>query len=141
MKKEQFRAYLAAKGLKSTKERDEIITEILGTKGHFNLDELFVRLKAKGSKVSRASIYRTIPLLLESGLIEEVERVDKHAHYECISRDSHHDHMICIGCGRVIEFYSPPLEALQDQICMREKFAKVRHHLEILGYCTHCRDG
>ncbi len=139
MEKQKFREFLTTKGLKLTKERDEILNEILAMKKHFDPEELFIRLKTKGSKVSRASVYRTIPLLIEIGLIEEVERIDRHAHYEKISKDRHHDHMICIKCGKVIEFYSPTLEMLQDEICQKEKFKGIRHTLEILGYCEKCR--
>jgi Fur family ferric uptake transcriptional regulator len=139
MEKQKFREFLITKGLKLTKERDEILNEILAMKKHFDPEELFIRLKGKGSKVSRASVYRTIPLLIESGFIEEVERIDRHAHYEKVSKDRHHDHMICIKCGKVIEFYSPTLEMLQDEICQKEKFQGIRHSLEILGYCEKCR--
>jgi Fur family ferric uptake transcriptional regulator len=138
MEKEKFREFLSGKGLKTTKERDEIINEVAAMKGHFDPDELFIRLKQKGSKVSRASVYRTIPLLIESGLIEEVERIDRHAHYERISEKKHHDHMICVKCGKVIEFYSPTLEMLQNEICGKENFKGIRHSLEILGYCKKC---
>jgi Fur family ferric uptake transcriptional regulator len=138
MEKQKFREFLTTKGLKLTKERDEILNEILIMKKHFDPEELFIRLKTKGSKVSRASVYRAIPLLIESGFIEEVERVDRHAHYEKVSEDQHHDHMICIKCGKVIEFYSPTLEMLQDEICQKEKFKGIRHTLEILGYCEKC---
>ncbi|MCX7914114.1 MAG: transcriptional repressor [Thermodesulfovibrionales bacterium] len=139
MNKEDFRNFISSKGLKITKKRDEIFDEVLNTKGHFDPEELYMRLKQKGSKVSRASIYRTIPLLVEIGLIEEVERVDKHAHYERVSADSHHDHMICMKCGKVIEFFSPTLEMLQDEICQRENFHKIRHSLEIFGLCKQCQ--
>lgn len=138
MTNQKFKEFLLTKGLKSTKGRHEIIEEVLAMEGHFNPDELFVRLKNNGSKISRASVYRTIPLLIESGLIEEVERIDKHAHYEIVSDKSHHDHMICIKCGKVIEFFSPTLETLQDELCNKEQFKKVRHNLEILGYCETC---
>ena len=138
MDKQKFEEYISNKGLKLTRERDEIVREILRTKGHFAPDELFVKLKARGSKVSRASIYRTIPLMVESGMIEEVERVDKHAHYEQVSTNSHHDHMICIRCGRVIEFYSAGLEQMQERLCRQEKFRGVRHCLDIFGICDKC---
>ncbi|MDA8340094.1 MAG: transcriptional repressor [Nitrospiraceae bacterium] len=138
MEKQKFREFLTTKRLKLTKERNEILDEILDMKKHFDPEELFVRLKTKGSKVSRASVYRTIPLLIENGLLEEVERIDRHAHYERVSEDRHHDHMICIKCGKVIEFYSPTLEMLQDEICQKEKFKGIRHTLEILGYCEKC---
>lgn len=136
--KEAFRSFLSTKGLKLTKERAEIWTEILGVRGHFDPEGLFVGLKRKGSKVSRASVYRTIPLLAESGLIEEVEKTDKRAHYERVMPSAHHDHMICLRCGRVIEFYSPALETIQEDLCRDEQFNGVRHTLEIFGYCRAC---
>ena len=138
MEKQKFREFLLSNELKLTKGRDEILNEILSTKGHFEPEELFVKLKSKGSKVSRASVYRTIPLLVESGFIEKVEKIDRHAHYEKVSGNSHHDHMICIKCGRVIEFFSPTLEMMQDEVCQKEKFRGVRHTLEIFGYCEKC---
>lgn len=138
MEKQAFDEFISKKGLKLTRERDEIVSEILRARGHFAPDDLFLKLKAKGSKVSRASVYRTIPLLVESGLIAEVERIDKHAHYEKVSKNSHHDHMICTRCGRIIEFYSKPLEKLQERLCKQENFKGVRHCLEIMGICEKC---
>jgi Fur family ferric uptake transcriptional regulator len=138
IEKQKFDEFISNKGLKLTRERKEIVCEILSTEGHFAPDELFVKLKARGSKVSRASVYRTIPLLVESGMIEEVERVDKHAHYERVSHNSHHDHMICIRCGRIIEFYSESLERMQERLCRQENFRGVRHCLDILGICDKC---
>ena len=138
MEKQKFKEYVATKGLKLTKKRDDILDEILATEGHFDPEELFIRMKTKGSKVSRASVYRTIPLLLECGLIEEVERIDKHAHYEKVLGKQHHDHMICMKCGKVIEFFSPTLEMLQSELCQKESFTGIRHNLEILGYCGRC---
>lgn len=138
--REHFRSFIARKGLKMTRGREEICGEILDTKGHFDPEALFVRLKRKGSKVSRASVYRTLPLLAESGLIEEVERTDKRSHYERVSPSAHHDHMICLRCGRVIEFFSPDLETIQEDLCRRELFRGVRHSLVIMGYCDLCGD-
>lgn len=138
MDKQQFREFLKTKSLKMTREREEIFDEVINLKGHFDPEELFIRLKTKGSKVSRASVYRTIPLLIENGLIDEVERIDRHAHYERVSGRPHHDHMICIKCGKIIEFYSPTLEMLQDEICQKEKFRGIKHSLEIMGYCKDC---
>jgi Fur family transcriptional regulator, ferric uptake regulator len=136
--KTKFRVFLADRNLKLTRERDEIFQAILGTDSHFAPDDLFLQMKANGSKVSRASVYRTLPLLVESGLIEEVERVDKHAHYERMPKSGHHDHMICGRCGRVIEFYSEELEKLQNRICRQKQFKDVRHSLEIHGVCNKC---
>lgn len=138
MAEQKFRAFLLTKGLKLTKERFEILNEILVSDNHFDPEELFARMKARGSKASRASVYRTIPLLVECGIIQEVERISKHSHYEKVYDVPHHDHLICIGCGSVTEFFSPTLEMLQAEICQKEKFRSVRHSLEIFGYCEKC---
>ncbi|TAN42825.1 MAG: transcriptional repressor [Nitrospirae bacterium] len=138
MPNKRFKKFLSVKGFKFTKEREEIFSEIMLIEGHFDPDELFITMKTKGSKVSRASIYRTIPLLVDGGLIEKVEMTDRHAHYEKKPGKRHHDHMICSICGKVIEFYSPELEKLQESICRKEKFKALRHSLEIMGRCGDC---
>jgi Fur family transcriptional regulator, ferric uptake regulator len=134
----RFVNFLAEKKLKLTRERDRVLQAALATSGHFSPDDLFLRMRTDGEKISRASVYRTLTLLVESGLIEEVERVDKHAHYERTQASSHHDHMICIKCGKVIEFYSENLEKLQDALCGQKKFRGLRHCLEIHGICKKC---
>ncbi|GAB4387846.1 MAG: transcriptional repressor [Thermodesulfovibrionales bacterium] len=136
--KEKFRNFLRDRGLKFTREREAIVDEVLSRKGHFDLEELHMSMKKDGSGVSRASIYRTLPLLLESGVLEEVERTDKHAHYEHTPPREHHDHMLCVSCGKVIEFYSGALERLQDRLCHERQFDGISHTLEIKGYCRRC---
>ncbi|MEW6003253.1 MAG: Fur family transcriptional regulator [Nitrospirota bacterium] len=138
MEQKALRQYLKAKGFKFTKERGLIFKEVFSQQGHFDLEELHMGMRRKGFKVSKASIYRTLPLLLESGLIEQVEKTEKHAHYEKTSGRNHHDHMICISCGGVIEFYSAMLERLQNRICKKEDFEGITHTLEIKGYCRKC---
>lgn len=133
-----FREFLKERGLRLTPEREGILAEVLRSKGHFDPEELHIDLRRKGASVSRASIYRTIPLLVEAGIIEEVERVDKHAHYELTYGREHHDHMLCMGCGRVIEFLSQSMEKLQDRICKEHNFTGETHTLEIKGYCRKC---
>ncbi len=125
-------------GRRSTRGRAEIVRIIDETEGHFNPQTLYERLKARGSKVSRASVYRTIPILVEHGIITEVEKTEKHAHYEKVIGKAHHDHLICLRCGKTTEIYSPTLEMLQEEICQREGFKGVRHTLEIMGYCKEC---
>ena len=134
-----FKEFLKGKGLRLTSEREAILSEVFATKGrHFEPEELHITLRQKEANVSRASVYRTIPLLIEAGIIEEVERVDKHAHYELIHGREHHDHMLCLGCGDVIEFLSPEMEKLQDRLCREHGFTGETHTLEIKGYCKKC---
>ncbi len=128
-------------GRRLTREREEIVRMIDETEGHFNPQTLYEQLRAKGSKVSRASVYRTIPILVEHGVITEVGKTEKHAHYEKVLGKAHHDHLICLTCGKTTEIYSPTLEMLQEEICQREGFKGVRHTLEIMGYCRECEPG
>jgi Fur family ferric uptake transcriptional regulator len=139
MAEKVFREYLKSRGLKFTKERALILNDISSRHGHFDPEELYIGMKKEGLKVSKASIYRTLPLLLESGLIEQVERTEKHAHYEKTFGRNHHDHMLCISCGSVIEFYSEALEGLQNKICKKKGFKGITHTLEIKGHCSKCR--
>lgn len=139
MELEKFREYLKSRGLKSTKEREVIASELLRSRGHFDPEGFYIGMRKRGLKVSKASLYRTLPLLLESGLIRQVEKTDKHAHYELVFGAAHHDHMLCVSCGKVIEFYSKPLEGLQDKLCRGHDFESLSHTLEIMGYCSKCR--
>lgn len=136
---EPFIEYLKSKGLKYTKKRRMVLEEVLKRRGHFDPEELYMALKTDGGKVSRSSVYRTLPLLLQSGLIEEVEKTEKHAHYEQTTRKGHHDHMLCVKCGRIIEFYSEELERLQERLCKERDFESLTHSLEIKGYCRRHR--
>lgn len=138
MKKDVFRKFLGERGLRFTGEREAILDEVLGSTGHFDPEELYIALREKGQKVSRASVYRTLPLMVDAGVVEQVERTDKHAHYERTLGRDHHDHMLCVSCGKVIEFYSEAIEKLQDRLCRERGFKGVSHTLEITGYCDSC---
>ena len=94
MEKEILRAYLRKKGLRRTKEREEIIDGILSLQGHFDSEELLIHLRERDVKTSLASVYRTLPLLMEAGLITEVIKTGKNTRYELTYGKQHHDHMI-----------------------------------------------
>lgn len=135
---DRFKDHLSSKGLRSTPERKLILEEIFSFHKHFDVEELFQRLRRKGRSVSRATIYRTLPLLIESGLVREALRSQDRIRYEHIFGREHHDHLFCIKCGRVIEFKEKGVEALQDAICKRYWFKSVEHRLGIRGYCKAC---
>jgi Fur family ferric uptake transcriptional regulator len=136
--KRVFREYLERQDLRFTKEREAILDEVSKRKGHFDPEELHYALRNRGHNVSRASVYRTIPLLVEAGLLEEVERTHTHSHYENAYGKDHHDHMLCLECGKVVEFFSEELENIQDRVCAELGFEGVSHTLEIKGYCPKC---
>ncbi|GAB4484651.1 MAG: transcriptional repressor [Thermodesulfovibrionales bacterium] len=133
-----FREYLGLKRLKLTRERIAVLNEAFAFPGHFEPEQLYQRIKDLGIKASRASVYRTLTLLVESGLIEKVTRTEKGTVYEQAYGKKHHDHMICSRCGRFIEFFSQDLEQLQEAICSRNGFNGISHTLEIRGVCESC---
>ena len=122
-----------------TAERRSILREIHTIPSHFTAKELLSRMKKKRKEVSRATIYRTLELFQQEGLIEKVELGGLNSRYECISNRPHHDHLICIGCGKIIEFQSPELEENQTRVCQLNRFHSISHTLQLLGYCKSCR--
>ena len=137
----KFRAYIKAEGLRKTPERETIIEEIFSIHDHFDVDELFLRLRNKRKRISKASLYRTIPLLIESGLIREVYFEDGHLHYEPIYGHKHHCHLRCTTCGKIIEFTDAAAAKIQERIGKKYGFVVTTHRFELLGYCPQCAQG
>src|ERR1041384_4491777 len=106
----RFQDFLQQQGLKLTSERTSLVREIFSTHYHFEADELLFKMKQKSVKISRATVYRTLELLVKSGLVRRVHLGEEHYHYEHVRGDSHHDHLVCTPCGTVIEFSAPELE-------------------------------
>ena len=137
-----FKRSLDRKSLKYTSERRKILKAVLSTHEHFDADWLAMEMRRIGAKASKATIYRSLVLLCEVGILREVfhgphgayfEHVYGHQHHECLRR-----YMICLKCGKVIEFISKKLEQLQEGACRAMGFHPVRHHLQVFGYCSDC---
>ena len=135
----RFQQFLQQQGLKLTSERTALVREIFSIHYHFEADELLFKMKEKGVKISRATVYRTLELLVKSNMVRRVHLGEDHYHYEHVSGNSHHDHLICTTCGGVIEFHDEALEKLQLAICEKKKFTPTFHNLQILGVCDACR--
>lgn len=136
-----FREYLGGEGLRLTSERITILREVFSRHDHFEAEDIVMGLRGRGTRVSRASVYRTLPLLVECGLLRCVHLGEKHGHYEHTYGHEHHDHMICSRCGRTIEFKDDEIERLQDRVCAAHAFAPDGHRLEISGVCAECAGG
>jgi Fur family ferric uptake transcriptional regulator len=132
-----FHDFLKRRGMRHTREREAIVREILSSDEHFDVDELFIRLKKK-SGVSKASIYRTIPLLIEAGLISEVYLENGHMHYEHVYGRDHHCHLRCNHCRTIIEFTDPRLTEIEEDLARKFNFVTDGHKLEITGICPKC---
>ncbi len=134
-----FKSYLKTSGLKFTPERRAILKEVLSSAGHFDVDKLYDRLHHREGEISLATIYRTIPHLVKSGLIREVMRCQNRPQYESALGQPHHDHLVCIKCGRIFEFKDDEIEKLQNRVCRKYDFKPTEHRLGIRGYCKNCR--
>lgn len=135
-----FRRKLKESGLKLTQGREEIFREALKTKGHFDADELYERFKRKGSQIARDTVYRTIPILLESGVIQKSIGSKQREYFENVKVLGHHDHLICVRCGRIIEFKSKEVEKWQEKICRKFEFKLVFHDHRLFGKCRKCAE-
>ena len=102
-------------------------------------EELSYRLRRKRKGASRATIYRTLDLLVESGIIRRVDLGQGHGHYELVLDHPHHEHMICLRCGKVIEFSDQAMERSLDRLCKRREFEHASHRFQIFGYCEKCK--
>lgn len=139
-----FEAFLRKKDLRFTRQRQEILRVMYGTHAHVSADDLYELLqkdeRSRALRISRATVYRTLSLLAEGGFVEALDLGrDKGVLYEHTLGHEHHDHMICLECGRIIEFHSDALEAVQDEVIAAQGFEMTSHSLKILGTCARCQ--
>jgi Fur family ferric uptake transcriptional regulator len=134
-----FRDYVRRRGLRRTPEREVILQEIFAIHGHFDVEELYLALKGKGAKVSKASIYRALPLFLDCGLIRETDFSGGHWHYEHIYGHAQHNHLRCLRCGEIREFQEPAMKLLEEQLAQEYGYHIKGHQLEVHGYCVNCQ--
>ena len=138
--KREFTKFLKRKNLKVTQSRLELIDLIAEYGKHFEVEELVSWIATRTDRsVSRSTIYRTIKLLQEFGVIREVIKQGNRTIYEFVAGKSHHDHLVCVECGKIIEFVNEDIEKLQDQVCKEYDFQPLHHRLEIFGVCADCR--
>lgn len=136
---EVFLKHIQAKGLKRTAQRDLILEVFLRTEEHLSSEDLYRLVQKEDPTIGQTTVYRTLKLLTEAGLAREVRFGDGRTKYEHQYKHKHHDHMICSQCGRVIEFFSAELEAIQDRMAAKHKFEVTQHLLRIIGLCAECR--
>ena len=121
-----------AKGLRMTDQRRVVARVIAAAEDHPDVEELYARSAQVDPKISLATVYRTVKLFEECGLLERLEFGYGRARYEDAERD-HHDHLIDVNTGQVIEFVDPEIEALQERIAARLGYRLIGHRLELLG--------
>jgi Fur family ferric uptake transcriptional regulator len=129
--------YLEEHNLKHTKQRDIILDAFLEAEKHVTSEELYQRVREVQPNIGYTTVYRTMKLLCEAGLAEERHFDDGVTRYEI--EHEHHDHLVCVRCGRIIEFECQMIEATQDQIAAQYNFRVLRHRHELYGHCEDCQ--
>ena len=137
-----FETFLRGRGLRLTKQRAEILRTIYRTHRHISAEELFDMLhrdgRARSLNISRATVYRTLSLLDEGGFVQSLDLGRDRTLYEHTLGHQHHDHMICLHCGRIIEFHDDRLEEVQEAAIVRHGFRATSHRLNVFGTCSEC---
>ncbi len=133
-------AYMAEKGLRSTAQRRLIVDTFFDGAAHMTIEDLLNEVRVHDRGIGYATVYRTLKLLAECGVASERKFVDGLSRYELADDASaHHDHLICVSCGKITEFEEPRIEALQDEIAVRHGFEVSSHKHEMYGTCSDCR--
>jgi Fur family ferric uptake transcriptional regulator len=133
-----FQSFLRTKGLKLTRSRREILLAVMTQSNHFQAEELLLEMRQGGRQVAKATIYRTLPLLAEAGIIKRVRLGPDMIHYEHCYGEPPHDHLICENCGEVTEFESSEVIRLLEGIARRHSFEPLSHRVQIVGMCRRC---
>jgi Fur family ferric uptake transcriptional regulator len=128
-------AYLAQSGLRVTQQRRAIAEVFFDFPGHPNIDELYTRVRALHPNIGQATVYRTLKLLVDSGLAEPSRFGDGTTRYEAADEDAHHDHLICTECGHIVEFRNDEIERHQEEIARALNFRMTDHRMVIYGSC------
>ncbi len=137
--RELLLGYLRGRGLRMTGEREALLRAALGHESHFTLDELAREVLRLHSAASRATVYRSLPLLVEAGILQPALVSGEARRFELALGRRHHDHLQCRGCGRIVEFRSEAIEKLQLAIAARHGFRLTSHVHELVGDCAACR--
>jgi Fur family ferric uptake transcriptional regulator len=135
----RFERFLKARGLKLTPQRRRIFERAFQTHEHFSAERMYGWLRQEpGPKVSRATVYRTLQLLVDGGFVEGLDAGRGELVYEHVLGHAHHDHMLCLDCGRIEEFQDERIEDLQLEAARKKGFELVSHDLRLLGRCRAC---
>jgi len=138
--RERFLSFLARQHLRLTRPRQAIIQTVFSTKKHFTAEELLTWARRQDKSVSRATVYRTLPLLTESGLVREMDFGKDQKYYDPnYAEHPHHNHIICLDCGKIIEFESREIEQLENEMSRRLGFEAKAHRLQITATCEEFR--
>ena len=137
--KDIFNQHLKDKGIRHSEQRRYIVDIFLKTERHLTTADLYELVRKKHRNIGYATVYRTMKLISSAGLAEEVNFGDGMVRFEHKYGHEHHDHLICLKCGRFIEAMKPEIEKLQQELSREHGFTPMSHKLQIFGVCKECK--
>ena len=136
----RLQSYMAKKGLRSTAQRRLIVDTFFEGSPHMTIEDLLNEVRSRDRGIGYATVYRTLKLLAESGVASERRFDDGLSRYELADEaNTHHDHLICTSCGKIVEFENDKIEELQEAVAKKFGFRLVTHKMELYGICADCR--
>lgn len=138
-KKEAIYQKLSSSGQRVTSQRLLLLDLIRKQKGHLDADDLYRRARQLNPRLGLSTVYRTLRLFKELGLVEELHFQPEHHHYEQRASREHH-HLVCLRCGRITEFESRHTKGLRDEVSRRHHFRVTGGEINLTGYCADCQD-
>jgi Fur family ferric uptake transcriptional regulator len=136
--RQALKDYLQDKCLKWTSQREAIFEVFLATEGHLTGEEIYRRVCGEHPHVGFSTVYRSLRLFVDAGVASERNFRDGVTRYEV--RQPHHDHLVCLGCGRIVEFENEAIEAQQEQVAATHGFRLTSHRHELYGHCQDCQE-
>ena len=134
--RQRFYSYLDKKGLKNTSQRKLMLDIVLEEKDHFNIDGIYQQVSKKMPNLGYATVYRTMKLFKEAGIVTSRNFDSNETQFEIHDEEDHHDHLICTKCGKIIEFYDPMIEKIQEDIALKFGMELKSHKMELYGICS-----
>jgi len=131
----KLREILHQKNLRYTPQRQEVWDEICATKEHRDAEDIYTSLRKRQTNVSRATVYRTIDILVKNNLVRRLDLGDGRSRFENKIGIAHHDHIVCLDCRKIVEFMNEKIEELQEQVAKEMGFEIVRHVHQLFGRC------
>lgn len=138
--RERFASYLRKQKYRNTQERYLVLESAISMQEHFSADELYLKMRSASLKVSRATVYSTLDLLTKCNILMKHRFQEGGAHFELADKMPNHDHLICVECGRIVEFQEEALDEIQNKVCEQLGFKPIKHSLQIFAVCRDTRN-